>query len=205
MKIVLLSVVFSHFLASPSIAITQNHAKQVLSEINLARTAPRYYAGLLRDFRNRFRGKLYTQPGSSVRVVTSEGVKPVDEAIRFLSGLKPLPPLSWSDGLSSAAEELATDHGRNGAIGHMGERNRGVRERVETYGKWNKRLAENIGYGDSDPRGMVMQLIIDDGVPDRGHLKNIFSDAFTTAGVACGPHPQYGGMCVIDFAGEFCD
>lgn len=205
MKIVFLFVVFFLSLTSPSIAITQSHAKQILSEINLARTAPHYYAGLLRDFRSRFRGKVYKLPGSDVSVMTREGVKPVDEAIRFLTGVKPLPPLSWSDGLAGAADELAIDHGRSGSIGHIDERNRGLRERIESYGKWNKRIAENIGYGGGEPRMMVMQLIVDDGVPDRGHLKNIFSDVFTTAGVGCGSHPQYGGLCVIDFAGEFSD
>jgi uncharacterized protein YkwD len=45
-----------------------------------------------------------------------------------------------------------------------------------------------------------MNLIIDDGVTDRGHRKNIFSRAFGTAGAACGPHPRFGNVCVIDFA-----
>jgi uncharacterized protein YkwD len=47
---------------------------------------------------------------------------------------------------------------------------------------------------------VVMNLIIDDGVPDRGHRKNIFSRAFATAGAACGPHSRFGNVCVIDFA-----
>jgi len=50
---------------------------------------------------------------------------------------------------------------------------------------------------------MVMQLIIDDGVKGRGHRKNIFAKGFATAGVACGTHPRFDTMCVIDFSGGF--
>ena len=78
-----------------------------------------------------------------------------------------------------------------------------MRERIHRHGKWNRESGENIGYGPKEARDMVMQLIVDDGVPDRGHRKNIFSTVFHTAGVACGPHPVFGNMCVIDFADQF--
>lgn len=78
-----------------------------------------------------------------------------------------------------------------------------MRERIERHGKWERRIAENIGYGPNNARSMVMQLIIDDGVPGRGHRANTFGTAFGTAGVACGPHPRFESMCVIDFAGGF--
>ena len=45
-----------------------------------------------------------------------------------------------------------------------------------------------------------MQLIIDDGVPDRGHRRILFSPAYTQVGVGCGPHPEWRRMCVLDFA-----
>lgn len=190
-------------LAAPAAALDQDLARQVLAEINLARTEPGTYAGFLREFRGRFRGKEYALPGSTALIQSSEGVAAVDEAIRFLSRQKPLPPLTWSDGLAAAAAELAEEQGRSGDTGHTGRQSSGMRERIERHGKWERLIAENIGYGPKDARNMVMQLIIDDGVPGRGHRKNTFNAAFGTAGVACGPHPRFKGMCVIDFAGGF--
>lgn len=189
--------------AAPAAALDYSLATQVLAEINLARTEPRTYAGFLREFRGQFRGKYYVLPGSTTRIQTGEGVKAVDEAIKFLSRVKPLPILTWSEGLAAAAAELADEQGSSGATGHNGRQSHGVRERIERHGEWMRRIGENIGYGPKGSRSMVLQLIIDDGVPDRGHRINTFSKDFNTAGVACGPHPRFGSMCVIDFAGSF--
>ena len=47
----------------------------------------------------------------------------------------------------------------------------------------------------------MRQLIVDSGVPNRGHRLNIFSRGYQAAGVGCARHSVYGAMCVIDFAG----
>jgi uncharacterized protein YkwD len=178
-------------------------AKQTLAEINLARKNPPLYANYLREFRKNFRGSSYLLQGTETQVSTSEGVKGVDEAIRFLLRQKPLPPLTWSIGLAAAAAELANEEGESGAVGHFGGTSGGPKERIERHGQWQGRIGENIFYGPGDARQVVMNLIIDDGVQDRGHRKNIFSRAFARAGAACGPHPLFGTVCVIDFAGDF--
>lgn len=178
-------------------------AGRVLAEINLARTEPQNYAGFLREFRRQFEGKNYRMPCSRTFVRTSEGGKAVDEAIRFLSRQRPLSRFAWSAGLAAAAAELVADEGETGAIGHMGSQSGGMRERIERHGTWEGQIGENIGYGPGEARLIVMQLIVDDGVPDRGHRKNLFTRAFGVAGVACGSHPRFGNMCVIDFAGGF--
>ena len=180
-------------------------AREILDEINLARTAPKTYAGFLRVFRQQFRSKEYRLRDSSTLVRTVEGAKAVNEAIVVLSRQLPLPPLAWSDGLAAAAAELAEEQRESGATGHEGMHHRGMRVRIESHGTWDGEIGENIGYGPDEAvaRDMVMQLIVNDGVPGRGHRENIYRRAFGTAGVACGPHPRYGQMCVIDFAGGF--
>ena len=56
-------------------------------------------------------------------------------------------------------------------------------------------------YGSDDPTDIVSQLLIDDGVPSRGHRKNILNKDFKIVGVAFGPHTKFKNMTVQNFAG----
>ena len=190
-------------MATAAGAARGDFAQQVLAETNIARTEPRRYAGYVQELRRQFQGKSYRMPGSEAMVMTAEGVAALDEAVRFLSAQTPLPALSWSEGLAGAAADLVRDQGQTGEIGHTGSRSGDMKQRIERHGTWTGRIAENVGYGPSTPRLMVMQLIIDDAVPGRGHRKNIFTPAFSVAGAACGPHSLYRNMCVMDFAAKF--
>jgi hypothetical protein len=188
---------------SPGQAESEDLARQMLDETNLARTQPHLYANYMRQMRRDFHGKVFTPPGSISMVMTTEGVAALDEAIKYVSRQTPLPALSWSEGLADAAADLVLDEGRSGDIGHTGRSSGDMRHRIESHGAWSRRIAENIGYGPTTARLMVMELIIDDGVPDRGHRKAIFNPAMKLAGAACGPHPLYRNMCVMDFAYDF--
>lgn len=196
-------------LSLPNIGQTSaTHASfngRVLEEINLARSQPQRYADYLRQMRGGFQGNSYRIPGSPYLLKTTEGSAAVDEAIRFLERQRPLPVLSWSPGLAAAADELAREQAEDGSVGHVGTGSGGMRQRIERQGRWKGRIGENIAYGSGNPRGMVMQLIINDGVPDRGHRRNLFRRSFAAAGVACAPHSRFGSLCVMDFAARFLD
>lgn len=94
MRLLYVTIYLIFVLAVPAAALDQGLARQVLAEINQARSAPRTYAGFLREFRGLFHGTFYQLPGSSTRMLTTEGAKAVDEAVRFLLRQKPLPPLA---------------------------------------------------------------------------------------------------------------
>jgi len=50
---------------------------------------------------------------------------------------------------------------------------------------------------------VVLQLLIDDGVPSRGHRTNIFDASFIETGIASGPHKVYEMMSTLNYASNF--
>jgi len=62
-------------------------------------------------------------------------------------------------------------------------------------------LSENVSFGWANGKDVVLQMIIDDGVPSRGHRKNLYGN-FKKVGVASGKHKVYNNFSVIDFFGE---
>ena len=58
---------------------------------------------------------------------------------------------------------------------------------------------ENISYGYDTAREVIIQLLVDDNIADRGHRVNLFRDGYVRAGVSCGPHAVFNHMCVIDY------
>nr|WP_306533746.1 CAP domain-containing protein [Geobacter sp.] len=190
------------FALPPKASAGDDLARAVLTELNAARANPKAYAEHLRVYRSQFSGKYHIPPGTKIRYITKEGPKAVDEAVCFLERQRPLSTLGWAEGLAHVAAELVRDQAKTGAIGH-GSGRMEMRARAERVGRWQSTIGENISYGPDDARRVAMQLIVDDGMPDRGHRKNIFTPDFRVAGIACGPHPVFETSCVIDFAGWF--
>ena len=74
---------------------------------------------------------------------------------------------------------------------------------MEKYTKLEGSSGENISYGQDDPKGVVIQLAIDDGVVGRGHRKNIMSSAFVKFGCFTGDHAKYKRSTVLNYNGSF--
>jgi uncharacterized protein YkwD len=161
----------------------------VLAEINFARANPADYARELR------------RQAVSVGRGDYSGNDPeaVEEAIDFLQQQPSLPPLKWDDRVAVAANQHTRVQGPRGDVGHGAAG--GLGRRLQGAGVWAGMSAENISYGYDDARDVVRQLIIDSGVPTRGHRHNIFGTGYQLVGVSCGAHRAYGAMCTIDFAG----
>lgn len=177
--------------------------RELLTETNLARTNPAAYAAHLEAMLPLFDGDVIRRPGSNVGLRTNEGPAAVREAIRFLRQQQPLPPMTWADGIWRAARDHVLDQGPSGATGHDGRDGSNMDQRIRRYGTWLSTAAENIDYGSESARDVLISLIVDDGVPSRGHRTTIFNGALRVMGGACGPHSRYRQMCVIDYAGGF--
>jgi len=177
--------------------------RAVVWELTKIRMFPREYARYLRYLGTRFEGTLWRLK-DHVPIRTEEGREAVEEAAEFLETVKPIPgEVTFSEGLHAAAWEHMMDQGPSGQTGHVGVSGSTFGQRIRRYGQPGSLIGEIINYGKEVPRMTVIQLVIDDGVPDRGHRKNIFNPGFRTAGAAIGPHRTYGTMTVVDMADEF--
>jgi uncharacterized protein YkwD len=178
-------------------------ATAVVREMNLARTNPAHYATFVEELRTHFRGNLLVLHGRTM-LRTKEGVGALDEAIRFLRDAQPQRPLTISPGMCRAAADHCADQA-SGRIGHGGTDRSSPADRLNRYGTWSMLWAENVSYGKSTSREIVLALIIDDGLRGRKHRKNIFNPSFSYAGAAYGPHARYRSVCSIEFAAAFAE
>ncbi|MDE2486145.1 MAG: CAP domain-containing protein [Alphaproteobacteria bacterium] len=180
------------FAATATSAATRNEA--VLAEINFARMHPAQYGRELEH------AALRGGP-EGLSEIGNEDVGALAHALAFLERQRPLPPLEESAGLDAAARAHALAQGRTHEVGHVSPDGATLSDRLHRHGVWSGLSGEDISYGYQSPRDIVRQLIVDSGVPDRGHRQNIFGAHYRAVGVACAPHREYGAMCVIEFAG----
>jgi len=177
--------------------------KDIIFELNKVRSNPKRFAEeYMEELQTSFNAKLFAYPGQDP-VKTKEGIAPLIECLKVLKVTSPLPLLSPAEGLAKASNDLVNDQQKNGGLGHITKNGSTPQKRIEKYGDWDICSAEDITYGSFEARQIVIFLLIDDGVPDRAHRKNILNPCFHFAGVSYGIHPTYESICVIDYAGEY--
>ena len=116
----------------------------------------------------------------------------------LISQLKKQPrfrPLKHDLLLENMAKNYATSSGKAGIVGHdaFDERFAGLLNR-------GKQVGENCAYGEPSALGVVIQLLVDEGVESLGHRYNILSPSFKRIGVGFAPHLGYNINCVEEFS-----
>lgn len=177
--------------------------KEIIFEINKLRSNPSKYASdYLVPLQNRYKRNFLYYPGDKP-LKTKEGVKALKECINELKRHKTMPIVFPRKGLHLSARDHVIDQSQSGRTGHLGGDRSRIKDRIERYGVWKTRIAENIAYGGISAQQVVIYLLIDDGIRDRGHRKNLLDPDFNFIGVATGSHPEYKNMCVMNFAGLY--
>ncbi len=176
--------------------------KEIVLEINRFRSNPAKYAtDYIAPLSKHYNNKLLNYPGEKISIRTQEGVNALYECVSELQKATPQPIMYPSKALTKAASDHQKDQTETGKTGHTGSDNSTLKERIERYGEWQVRIAENIAYGNQSARQIVIFLLIDDGVKSRGHRKNLLNPDLKVVGVSFGKHRVYRTMCVMDFAG----
>jgi uncharacterized protein YkwD len=180
--------------------------EQVVLELNACRTNPKAYAQKIKATAKFYKGFNIERPNETT-LITNEGMTALNECVLVLEQTPPMPPfeLPMSVGLRQAAQAHCDDTGPLGITGHAGSDQSQPADRMNRFGLWKGGCAENISYGHDDPFRIVEQLLRDDGVPSRGHRKNILTPTFIKIGVALGSHKTYKKMCTQNFANDYRD
>lgn len=116
-----------------------------------------------------------------------------------LSRVSNLPMLVPETYLTKAAAAHAKEMGSSGQVSHNSLDGTDCFTRIRNNGYRGNALGENCSYGESSALGIVMQLLVDEGVSGVGHRKNILGSEYKCVGVAIRSHSYYGTNCVQDF------
>jgi len=154
--------------------------KKVILYTNLARANGSLFASTFLDEYIRVK-KL--KPNSYIQSLYDE-----------LQHVSNLPMLIPERDLYKVAREHASWSGKKGYEGH-----KGFKQRYTPMMKKYVEVGENIYYGPYTPLEIVIQLLIDEGIKDLGHRKNLLSPDFNSIGVAIKPHKTYEYNCVMGF------
>ncbi|MEL6939212.1 MAG: CAP domain-containing protein [Cyanobacteria bacterium J06598_1] len=163
-----------------------------MAEHNRVRQSPQSYIPLLEAYLASMteEGYILHGCGQNCLLTTQEGRSAVEEAIAFLQQQPAVGPILASPPVARAAKAHAQDQ-QTGQTGHTSSDGTSFLQRLSQFGVHGGGIGENISYGAADAEDVMMKLLIDDGVPSRGHRVNIFAASWEKVGVGCGTHATY--------------
>lgn len=157
----------NHSTSSPSSSSSfmKSNEQSMIDEINLLRSNPGAYTQYVRDYL----AKSKTGKGFP----TDETI--VNELISELNSLSPLSRLEPTECIYNAARKHGIDQLSRGKTGHVGTDGSYPWDRVIKECPALREGGENLIGGPSDVRDAVIMLLIDKGIPNRGHRKTLLN------------------------------
>ena len=174
---------------------------QIIDEINRIRLNPKNYARKLLNYTQYIQDNILRLPQYKNGIVTNEGAVAFQEAATYLNTVPKLTSLIFDDTLSAAAETLADEITYHKDLVSIDKINR--KQIIAEYGKFEGDYGQSIDFGSQTPELVVMNLIVDDGDPQRRNRLMLFNDKFTKIGCASCRHPSFRTCTVLLFATKF--
>lgn len=175
--------------------------KEIFNLVNQVRQDPKSIVSYLERMLANLDGEVLKREGKT-NIRTNEGAKAVAEAIEYLQRAeKNLPQLRWSEELALCCKQHVEDIGPKGLMQHESSQGATVKERISSFGKIIQCYGENLSFACDEAQEVVAQLIVDDGVVERGHRENIFNREFRVFGCYSGAHRDFDHMSCLDFCG----
>ena len=174
--------------------------REVIIESNRIRTNPKAYIPILEEYLDNFDGNLLRLPDKNEILETEEGPRAYKEAIEFLKNQKPINTIEFDEEASKVAQDYSKFlfSSKEDQIEDEAQ----IEQRVEKYLEYDYSLSENIDFGGSTGIEVIVNLLVDDGVKNRIHRDNLFSDKYDYYGVGVFEHPDYDFCTVIDYFGD---
>jgi hypothetical protein len=174
--------------------------KQLIEEINFARTKPAEYAQKILSYEKYFKDKTLSAPGEK-DVLTKEGFGAFFEAAHHLSQMFPVLPLKHHAELTKVAQEALVDIQKITDVHGASQLN--MDYYVEKWGFVVGSFNEAIELGSLSAEHVVIHLLVDDGNLDRGNRKHLMSPNYRLVGWATGEHKVFGHSTVLAYARSF--
>jgi uncharacterized protein YkwD len=206
MRLHLFSVVFCSIIVQQTSTAQKTWSKELLEKANTAMDASYlteeekaviFYSNLVRLKPQLFKETYLKHYLDSTHAHSSY----VKSLLKTLENTPELQELYPSKNLYAIAKEHATEFGKHGKTGHGN-----FTKRFDKYMRnCGCAVAENCYYGNISPLNITIELLIDEGINDLSHRKNLLNPIYQKTGVSISPHKVYKKSCVMDFSSAASD
>ena len=168
--------------------------RQLVEEINLARTNPAAYASKVQEYIPHFQDKILKMLDQRVAIKTQEGAAAYEECVNFLRSAEPTEAHVPSRGLTRIANDFlsgvqSVDPSQIGTID--------MNAIIDKYGSFQGNFSRAMEFGGSTPEQVVINLLVSDGDKSRSQRDALLNPILKRVGVAQGKHDIYRTVTII--------
>lgn len=179
---------------------SQSFNQQLLAHINEARTKPKDFATKLRSYEQYFKGNVLRIPNQT-GIMTNEGFKAFEEAANFLDKAESIEGLKFHTELTSIAADCLKEIQGFEKPDDVNSMN--IDNYISKYGQVIGVYSQAVDFGSGTAELAAINLLCDDGDPNRGNRTNLLNGKFRFVGIAHGEQKAFHHATVLVYVRHF--